>query len=119
MGLDRRLAGRSGDLPVGCGFMGSIAADNLFLSNLDRKAASDQSRQKAHGMKITRRNLLGSVAAVALTAVVRPAQNAFAQYTKRDLTERPPLAERLFHSPAVEQAIIAVTSNGEAENFNA
>ncbi len=58
---------------------------------------------------LNRRSLLGSVAAVALTAVVRPAQDALAQYTKRDLTERPPLAERLFHSPAVEEAIASVS----------
>ena len=59
----------------------------------------------------TRRSLLktiGGVSAAAAAQALLPA-SMLAQYTKRELTERPAKADRLFHSPAVEAAIASVS----------
>ena len=58
---------------------------------------------------IDRRNFLKTSATLAATAAAAP--SLLAQYTKRDLTTRPAVSERLFQSPVVEQAITGVSKS--------
>ncbi|MGI4757296.1 MAG: glycoside hydrolase family 125 protein [Janthinobacterium lividum] len=59
----------------------------------------------------SRRSVLKSVCTVSAAAVAHSMAPAamFGQYTKRDLTARPAAGERLFRSPAVEEAITRVS----------
>ena len=57
-------------------------------------------------LPMDRRNFLKTTATLA--AALSTKSTALAQYTKRDLTTRPAVSERLFHSPVVEQAITGV-----------
>ena len=56
-----------------------------------------------------RRGFLRTSATIAAGAAVASRTELFAQYTKRELTARPVAADRLFRSPAVEEAIVSVS----------
>jgi meiotically up-regulated gene 157 (Mug157) protein len=61
------------------------------------------------GSLLDRRSFVRTSATLAAGAALASKTNLLAQYTKRDLTQRPAQGERLFHSQAVEDTIASVS----------